>query len=665
MIRLLHPRLHRTLPELDGLAGGGAAARDAVRWSLRSRAAGRLLSRAGRFILTVTVGLLAFVGSCAGLVVWIARQHSWDWQHGVWEAWVAFLDEFDPAQHWKSVLVSLLPAVVLIVAVWRLLNRAAVRRVLARRGLCDWCGYTVAGQTLSSEGSVVCPECSRVSGACSAIGERLEGVFAPNRSLRPVRFWTWRRMGWCAGVAATVGLVWGGVVGVRTWMRYRDVKTDAELARADLVTLSEYRALLPAPAHAEGAPNVFALVQTITKELRSVQDEVQGMEGNGPDHVFDATLLLKDEYTETPENARDRVFTRTIVDKWIADGGSARLAELIGPLDYTYTPPVDADGVFADLVMPELSALRNTARLCRVMAWRGWVTGDTVAWSCAARGHIACVRAAGQNRTMIGRLVAVATDKWLLNDIRARVFDLRDRATGDADALRWLDAFEAVVVELARATEPLSRTLDGERLFIRHSLAKSFADAERILDGSLEKEARQGTFFTGPQEGRLGRYVENRDAMKAQFDRFAAQAVLAPPARTLHRDIVPTGLLMVDTFKPSGEMFLSSIDQVEQLRIAVAAMIALERFRLATGSYPEATGGLRMDPVLGSARDLCGSMLVYRRAAREDGRGWYELYSIGLDGEDNGGAVTENLADAFSRGLGKKKDAVYSDPGSK
>lgn len=663
MLRFLHPRLHRSLPELDSV-GGSHRSRAAVEWALASRATGAFRSRAMRWAVIIGVTVAGGIAGFASLVVWIAREHSWQWDETAGEAWEVFTGSFVVGDDWGYVLVTLLPAVVAFSVARRMMGRSAVRRVLRRRGLCDCCGYRVAGLPINASGGVVCPECSRVSGVAAVLGEPVTGVFIPNTGLQAARFWTKRRVVRGAVGFAALAVVVGGVWGVQAAVRHWQVMADAELARADRVTLKEYRAVLPAPVTPEGAQNAFELIAAIKAGTDRADKAVRAETNEELSVFFDPVSTIEGEFEVTAENERTAQFTGRVLDAWLAEGGKAQLAALAGPLDYSFSPLVDADGVITDFNAWNLSSTRHAMRICRAMAWRAWKASDPSAWLAAAKAHVATGRCADQSPTMIGRLVAAATEAALLGDIRVRLFDLRERPPGDAETAAWLDAFDAAIAELAGASTPLPVALRGERLFMRHYVAGVFADAAAIKSGAAEKAATQPSFLAAGSDGRLGRYKENLDALNRVYDEMIVAAGQRLGERATEVTPPPTGLAMVDTLRPAVNKFLLSMGQVAQLRIAVATMVAIERRRQESGGYPETLDGVLPVSPVGPPLDLCGrgGPLVYRRSTDADGRPWYTLYSVGIDGKDDGGAPTVWLGDVFSTSLGKQKDAVYSDP---
>ena len=89
-------------------------------------------------------------------------------------------------------------------------------------------------------------------------------------------------------------------------------------------------------------------------------------------------------------------------------------------------------------------------------------------------------------------------------------------------------------------------------------------------------------------------------------------------------------------FQPQVEGPLWRIATAETMRRLLVTAIALERYRLRNGTYPDSLGALTPAWLTGQPMDFMdGQPLRYRRIA--DGR--FLLYSVGLDCTDNGGQM--------------------------
>ncbi|MBM3882560.1 MAG: hypothetical protein FJ387_23025 [Verrucomicrobia bacterium] len=137
------------------------------------------------------------------------------------------------------------------------------------------------------------------------------------------------------------------------------------------------------------------------------------------------------------------------------------------------------------------------------------------------------------------------------------------------------------------------------------------------------------------------------DATQGTVDVACLEALAKDPRWKRWRPYSVFVGLLVPAIVPSGFRAAQEQTAIAQARLAVA----LERHRLARGSYPEALRSLvpefldrlPVDPVT-------GQLMVYRREAPNR----YVLYAVGLNATDDGGAVavTKTGAPAAKASLG-------------
>ncbi|MFN7020614.1 MAG: type II secretion system protein [Phycisphaerales bacterium] len=243
---------------------------------------------------------------------------------------------------------------------------------------------------------------------------------------------------------------------------------------------------------------------------------------------------------------------------------------------------------------------------------------------------------------------------------------LRERPTSD-----WLSAVERVLSGI-RPT-PLSPLLDRERLYAGEMLARHFSEAKRVRQG-LNAPEFDSTGDYGivrsilgqeldEDRMRLGRYAENRSALIAVYASFGPESDLDPFERSKGRsDPGQSDLVMIDLLTPSLQQCLRTRDRSELRHRAVRTMLELERYRLDHGEYPDTLPAAALSPVL---RDpFSGRRFGYRRAESDNdgsGRG-YVLWTVGLDGVDNGGAFDEDSWDQALMPWGFGKDMMLNSP---
>ncbi len=103
---------------------------------------------------------------------------------------------------------------------------------------------------------------------------------------------------------------------------------------------------------------------------------------------------------------------------------------------------------------------------------------------------------------------------------------------------------------------------------------------------------------------------------------------------------------------------IERIARIEMERALLVTAIALKRYQIRNRSYPRELAALRPDFVETLPQDpIDGQTLRYR--LRPDGS--FLLYSVGDDGEDNGGDATP-VPGAFAKQWLRAKDAVWPTP---
>ncbi|MFT3686317.1 MAG: hypothetical protein QM783_15590 [Phycisphaerales bacterium] len=504
-----------------------------------------------------------------------------------------------------------------------------------------------------------CPECSRESRVVAEWGESSGGVFVPRTGLKPPRYWTRRRVvEWGVSLMVRAGVV-AVVVFAPAVMRHCRVTSDARAAAKEFVTIERFRLIQPASKAQPGWPNAAETIKAIRVLLRSQEVRVKQSDPALTQAVFEPALLLPTIRELNEEETLNARFSAQVLDGWLAARGLEQLRTLGGPIDFSFVPTTDKDGVVISFDSSEQANSRLVARLCRAMEWRALRAGDVKAWRVAAMAHVGAACAAGQSPTMMGRLTMKGIEWNLLNGVQERLFEVRLLPAGDKDVLAWLDAVDAVLTRRENGAVPVWAALDGERVSMQYEVAKIFADPSKI-ERRLAREAKNAPIL----EGRVGRFAENRAAVDALYDSIVEASKKAPAeqSRALGEEFT-TDLQVVKELAPAVGKFLRSEDAGEQYRIAVATMVALERHRQMTGTFPATLAELSTPPIVGMSEDRFapGKKLCYRPIVHADGRPWYVLYSVGLDGRDDGGAGTPVVADAFYPG-GKGKDAVYSVP---
>jgi hypothetical protein len=254
---------------------------------------------------------------------------------------------------------------------------------------------------------------------------------------------------------------------------------------------------------------------------------------------------------------------------------------------------------------------------------------DLPEYTAALRSTLAIADAFYRQPLLIDALVAVAIEANAHSKLRLLL-------TGSPSA-EWLDAVEA---ELRRypSDRDASLSFEGEGMFMEHEIAKTFSNPAQVRFGIFSAHFRiPGSPLTNVDlSKRVGSLEDNLAAMRDLTADSVARAELPRyqrPAPAI--DPTESRLIMLQITTMPPERTLQSFDQVALDRAATAAMIALERYRLANGKYPASLaelGPLPLDP-------WSGRPLGYRLLdpSTDPHRRGYLLYSAGSDQTDNGG----------------------------
>jgi hypothetical protein len=114
-------------------------------------------------------------------------------------------------------------------------------------------------------------------------------------------------------------------------------------------------------------------------------------------------------------------------------------------------------------------------------------------------------------------------------------------------------------------------------------------------------------------------------------------------------------------FIPALNRFISRAASIEMQRSLLVTAIALKRFQIRHGTYPENLASLQPEFVREIPRDpVDGKPLRYRRNTEES----FLLYSVGEDGVDDGGNATPP-SETSSNYWTKGRDLVWPQPASR
>ncbi len=433
-----------------------------------------------------------------------------------------------------------------------------------------------------------------------------------------------------------------------------------------------------------GAVNGYGLLVEAYASWRGVMDEAKKAAGDAADApMVDLTVLYDREYRPIHNGMKKEDIERVtrgamaqarargvddVLDRAAAAPRMAR-ARLGTPeraAEQKAAGPDDAwDGRLVMTLLPELGGFRFLARYSAARMSEAARAGDGAEFARAFEHALAAGRAASHQATVIDRLVGLAIQELAVS-----------RAM---DELRRFKPAEAELERMRAALERQTGTLpgvafaiEGERLIALDACRWVFNSDGRVnvraLEelGSLSSAKAKGIAFLGStREGN----VMGIESVLAE-----ARTWLNTPRRERAGSFYSAAFDRQREVNPDfvvARMMVPAVDKYDQSfslgavrREGFGVALAVERFERARGAYPAsldevvAAGFLKTVP----ADVVTGQPLRYVRLTKPDefGRA-YLIYSLGADGEDNGGRETEDRDVRFSHALFKAKEGAGFD----
>ncbi|MCC6677265.1 MAG: hypothetical protein IT436_08975 [Phycisphaerales bacterium] len=398
----------------------------------------------------------------------------------------------------------------------------------------------------------------------------------------------------------------------------------------------QYHALALEGQPAAG-PNALDLVGPVAERIKAVTAEVMAKQfpGEKPEMV-DLQALTREAATP-----REKEIARAVLAALIKSD-VPRLAAELAAAPRSVKP--EGTGLLFNQMLPQLGRFRQIARFEAGRMALAQEAGDTSAWLTAFAETMRLGRQASQEPVLISALVGIA--------VQSLAFDSAHRliASGVDDTTL------VKVAGIVRASpQPgLDRQFRGEQLMAEDAL-------DYIYDTGPEaiKVLRQPT--NNPPARPAEPVVAEGDAMgpgmppRAEHRRLitdyytklrawarlpAVQRKAIGASQTLGRAREES--LLLQTLSPAFEKAVAALDQSRAERAGLLTVIAIERFKLAKGTYPANLGALSGDLLTEPAVDpYTGGPLGYLPPSKgpyEGGRA-YVLYAAGIDASDDGGKV--------------------------
>lgn len=540
-------------------------------------------------------------------------------------------------------------------------------RLLRDRAACPGCGHGLGGLPLDESKHVRCPECEGSMYAVAAWNERgvdANGreVFVPATGL--VRVWVSRRVvvrsaKWVGAAVALVLVVYGAWWGVREVR----IQREARVAAADQVkAVAALQKAMGAKRQEEiSEPRFWEEMARISaareQSVAAATVKAEGMYPGVEIEISESQL-----WREFEPDAAMRVSDVRSRQATIAWFDQARGEEWFRDLDQL--PTLDRTPIWTgafergelDIPYVGVRAVRDvqTARLHVARP------GGADEFANAVNVVLALSDAMEKQRLMASSLTA-----WTMRTgLAERVLTAREHGWSAEELARIQALYEAEPVDAAAAM------VDAEAAWTRNSLALHFSDVASVRRGvedptftgsdALLVEALLFNRDTSIEGLRLGTYAENVAAADTLLDELKQQADMSPAQREKAQSAHTEGesdLIMIASLWDAYMLGLENRDAAEAVQALVVTALALERYRVEKGEYPTTLDALVPAYVREVPRDAMDrEPLRYRM---EGGR--YTLWSIGLNGVDDGG-VRNTEYSALSAARAAKHDMVVRSP---
>jgi hypothetical protein len=422
---------------------------------------------------------------------------------------------------------------------------------------------------------------------------------------------------------------------------------------------------------AENRWNLISEISSLIYEVApsvipAADDEEEDQEKRPERSPVDLRPLFETGEFEESEHER----ARAALEELEARGLFALLDQLAAS-HHVARPP--QEGHILWWLLPELGAARQAARACIARLHLAEAAGDHQGAVRAFEQAMGLGRVVSHGATLIEQLVAVAISSLALNHMRLYL----DRRESTAAELRE-------IIEVSRRhlpIMPLSLAIEGERLLGLDAVEFVYEDPERspvqmlhVLSkprGAEPMSARAARAWE-VRHGRLAPKEEVHELLDGKYQRAielsrALDRNAVSRAREIEAELadLPRRHMLAELIVPS---FVSAFQHRLSFDAITAGHLihfALQLHRAERGTFPDT-----LDALIPAYLDALppdpytGEPFRYRRlAAGEDEHGRaYLLYSVGLDGEDNGGRVHERGIHQATRPSGAGFDFVINEP---
>lgn len=578
-------KVYRAFPELDRFTDEQCArfVRAACRRGWR-----RHFHRLGVLVAVLAGAILGMAG--AGMVIsGLDERHQYG--YGVF-----LLVSF------AALAVALGLASLPVLALKDLLLRRRIRFILRDRAVCPSCRYSLLGMVVGEGNLVLCPECGMEVEADPSLNELVTDgggrvLFRPSERIERAGFWTPRRVrratrGAKVGAVLLLIALPAGLGGYELLLRRQAARAAAERpgARGVLAFVESHQMA----DTASGDANAWDALYEVVLDRQPIDDAVSARLEDRSAPAWEQaqtdyqTIYEPRQWDEgderTEKDERNKRFSLALLDAY-RDAGLLDRLDAIADVRRAVEPIASSPN--QPLFLTRLPILNDERRFAGMNAARMHLApgaGDREEFLHAYETTLALARMSRCQAALMHSLVGLSLESFA--DSRARGCILRHPDGA------WLDGIEAAMARQDPRLPP-AHMVEGERLYVLDAVAWAFADPDRVRMGRFSQLARNGIGPLNPDmlTHRLGTYTENRDAVNASFDAAAAAVTLEPFQRPPLAGS-PPDLALLDMLMPDLRRSIAVKDERDAGRRATRIMIALERYFLVHGEYPETLDAL-------------------------------------------------------------------------
>ncbi len=320
--------------------------------------------------------------------------------------------------------------------------------------------------------------------------------------------------------------------------------------------------------------------------------------------------------------------------------------------------------LIGSLTSEELTRARRLGKVRRASMRVAAEAGDWTEFALAFNDLLILARAASQEPSILGYLVA---SSFVTNACNELALTLGERQVPESVCGTLLTLLDERV-RLA----PVSQVLECERLIVYDRIQRTHTAGGQVIMSRLGNVDAP----PGPSPARIENLkgiiqasrAETKQLADEYFDALIEQAAMSRVDRANHPfdfdhfggTLAPHKYAMLGTSLPIGERAIRAADRRGSVVNATRLLLAIEVYQGRHGRAPESLAQAIDDWRVGDVSDpvACGPFgYVLREPTADDSRPFL-LYSVGVDGEDNGGIEPP------PNDYGRRPDALTNDTGS-